>query len=88
MITKRIQFHETTWVIMQKSGGFDGGIYYTEAVQIEPTPFTVLSITRDKKTQCSTIWVWNDGVMDGDSVDLINVPNGVYKQINDEDNDG
>lgn len=83
----KIQFHEKTWVLKRDvKGDFCGGVENISAALIKPIPFDVISVTRDKKTQCSTIYVWNDGCLDGgDSVYLINVPNGTYKQISDED---
>ena len=83
-MTKRIQFHKRTWVLKQHGGGF-AGIYDIKAVEIEPVPFDVLSISKDEKTQSSIIHIWSQNAMDGYNTYLINVPNGVYKQINDED---
>jgi len=80
---KKIQFYRKTWVLKQHGGGF-AGIYNTTAVEIEPIPFDVLSISRDEKTQSSTIHVWSQNAMDGYNTYLINVPNGVYKEINEE----
>lgn len=86
----QIQFHKPTWVLKSEGGGFDGR-YNTKAVEIDSIPFGVLSVDKDKKTQCSRIHVWSDGCMDGDNLFLINVPNGLFKQIHetrdfDEDN--
>ena len=79
----KIQFHELTWVLKQEGGGFDGH-YTTKATQINPVPFGVLSVEKDKKNQCSRIHVWSDGAADGNNSFLINVPNGLFKQIHDE----
>ena len=76
----KIQFHEPTWVLKQEGGGLSG-IYNTKATMIEPIPFGVLSVDRDKKTQCSRIHVWSDGFCDGKNCFLINVPNGLFKEI-------
>jgi len=79
----KIQFHERTWVLKQEGGGF-GGHYSTRAAQIDPVPFGVLSVEKDKKAQCSRIHVWSDGATDGNNCFLVNVPNGLFKQIHDE----
>lgn len=76
----QIQFHKPTWVLKQEGGEF-AGIYNTKATMIEPIPFGVLSVDRDKKTQCSRIHVWSDGFCDGKNCFLINVPNGTFKEI-------
>ena len=44
----------------------------------------VLSVEKDKKAQCSRIHVWSDGAADGNNSFLINVPNGLFKQIHGE----
>lgn len=79
----KIQFHEATWVLKEEGGGFDGH-YNTSAIQIPPGPFEVLSVKRDKKKQCSEIHVWSDGCCDGSNCYLINVANGLFKEIHDE----
>lgn len=77
----KIQFHKPTWALLQYTlDGFTGETK-VEAVEILPEPFEVLAIDRDKKTQCSEIWVGSDNCADGDSWWLINVPNGLFKQV-------
>ena len=78
----KIQFIEETWVLKQEGGGFCGR-YNTKAALIKPEPFGVLKVTKDKHKQCSDIWVWSDGFCDGTNCFLINVPNGLFKQIED-----
>lgn len=80
----KIQFYEKTWVLKQEGGGIDGH-YNTKASLLDPVPFGVLSVSKDKKKGCSSIHVWSDGMMDGDNCYLINVPNGLFKQIHGED---
>jgi len=81
----KIQFKERTWVLKEETVcGFTGHTA-VKATQIDPEPFGVLSVTRDKKTQCSQIWVWSDGAADGANYWLVNVPNGLFKEIHDED---
>ena len=79
----KIQFHKRTWVLKREGGGFVGR-YNTRASEIDPIPFGVLSVEKDKKTQCSRIHVWSDGACDGQNCFFINVPNGLFKQIHDE----
>lgn len=76
----KIQFIEKTWVLQKTCEGFDGD-YCVKAIQIKPVPFEVMSITKDKKKQCSDILVGSDGWCDGSSYYLINVPNGLFKQV-------
>jgi hypothetical protein len=77
-----IEFIEHTWVIKEYSGGFDGEILKRELVQITGnTPCRVLEVQKDKKKQCSRIFVWSDGMADGNRCHFINVPNGLFKQI-------
>lgn len=80
----QIQFIEPTWVIKEYNGGFIGGVIKREMVQIASVPFGVLSVNKDKKKQCSRIHVWSDGMCDGKNCFLINVPNGLFKEIHDE----
>lgn len=81
----QIEFHESTWVIKEYSGGFTGGVFKRELIEIPAkTPFGVLSVNRDKKKQCSQIWVWSDGCCDGHRCHLINVANGLFKEIHDD----
>jgi hypothetical protein len=78
----QIEFIEPTWVIKEYSGGFIGRVNHREMSQIGGgIPFGVLSVSRDKKKQCSYIWVWSDGMCDGENCHLINVPNGLFKEI-------
>lgn len=78
----KIEFSEATWVIKEYTGGFNGRVCKRELSEITgKTPFGVLSVDKDKKKQCSTIWVWSDGRCDGDRCYLINVPNGLFKEI-------
>lgn len=76
----QIQFHNPTWVLKQE-GGELSGCYNTKATMVDPVPFGVLSVERDKKTQCSRIHVWSDGFLDGRNCFFINVPNGLFKEI-------
>lgn len=76
----KIQFHEDTWVLKSEGGGF-GGHYNIRATKLVNVPFGVLFVEKDKKTQYSQIHVWSDGCIDGDNCFLINVPNGLFKQI-------
>jgi hypothetical protein len=80
---KQIQFYEDTWCLKKEGGGFDG-YYNTKAVLIAPEPFNVLSIYRDKKRGFSDIHVWSDGCMDGRNYYLINVPNGLFREISND----
>jgi hypothetical protein len=86
-MTKKIKFHEPTWVLYRQvfSEGFTGTNQTVTAKLVKPEIFNVLSITRSKKTQASDIHVWssNNGA-NSDHIYLINVPNGVYKEINEE----
>ena len=77
----KIQFYKPCWVIISDNEGFAGDSS-VRAAYIEDTPFSVIRVDRDKKTQCSQIYVWNDGSLDGRRVYLINVPNGLFKQVN------
>ena len=79
----KIQFYEATWVLKQEGGGLSGH-YNTRATMIAPISFGVLSVEKNKKTQCSRIHVWSDGCIDGDNCFLINVPNGLFREIHDE----
>ncbi len=81
----KIQFYEQTWVLKQEGGGINGH-YETRATLLYPVPFGVLSVSKDKKKGRSTIHVWSDGCIDGDNCFLINVPNGLFKQIHNENN--
>ncbi len=78
--SKKIQFYEDTWCLKKEGGGFCGH-YNTLAVLIAPEPFNVLYIYRDKKRGFSDIHVWSDGAMDGTNYYLVNVPNGLFKEI-------
>lgn len=78
--SKKIQFYEDTWCLKKEGGGFSGH-YSTKAVLIAPEPFNVLYIYRDKKRGFSDIHVWSDGAMDGENYYLLNVPNGLFKEI-------
>jgi hypothetical protein len=84
-MTNKIQFYKRTWVLKQHGGGF-AGIYNTTAVEIDPVSFDVLSVKKDEKTQASTIHVWSQNAMDGYNTYLINVPSGMFKEVNDEKN--
>ena len=78
----QIEFIEPTWVIKEYYGGFDGSLRKREMANVlGSTPFGVLSVDRDKKKQCSKIRVWSDGLADGNSCYLINVPNGLFRQV-------
>lgn len=44
----KIQFYEKTWVLKQEGGGIDGH-YNTKASLLDPVPFGVLSVSKDKK---------------------------------------
>lgn len=76
----KIKFNTATWVLKQEGGGISGH-YQTRATLIDPVEFGVLSVTKDKKGQCSKIHVWSDGCTDGMNCFLINVPNGLFKII-------
>ena len=82
----KIKFNEATWVLKQEGGGFSGD-YQTRATLIDPIEFGVLSISKDKSHQCSKIHVWSDGCNDGQNCFLINVPNGLFKIIQDPEVD-
>jgi len=82
----KIKFHTATWVLKQEGGGF-GGHYQTRATLIDPVEFGVLSVTKDKNGQYSKIHVWSDGCVDGMNCFLINVPNGLFKIIQDSELD-
>jgi hypothetical protein len=76
-----IQFYETSWVLEKRTGGFAGDSKVT-AVQVTSLhAIPVRGITRSKKKQCSDIFWSDDGCMDGYQVHLINVPNGLFKQL-------
>ena len=84
----KIRFHEPTWVLYRQvfSEGFTGTHQTVTAKLVKPIVFNVLSIARSKKTQASDIHVWSsDTGANSDHIYLVNVPNGLYKQINDED---
>jgi hypothetical protein len=86
-MSKKIKFHEPTWVLCKQvfSEGFSGTNETVTAKLIKPVVFNVLSITRSKKTQASDIYVWNsDNGANSDRIYLINVPNGMFKEVNDE----
>lgn len=77
----KIKFHKRTWVLMEYTTcGFTGATA-VKAIEVKPEAFGVLSVNKDKKTQCSRIWVASDGCCDGNNWWLINVPNGLFKQV-------
>lgn len=78
----KIQFIEPTHVIYKKIGGFTGDCQRFEVKEIMPEIFEVKSIEKSKPKQCSDIYLGNDGCCDGFAFYLINVPNGLFKQIN------
>jgi hypothetical protein len=84
-----IKFHEPTFVLEQKGGGFMG-LYETKAIQIKPVPFEVISVETPPKTLTGrkpdycNILVWSDGCIDGDRQYLINVPKVFFEVIEDK----
>lgn len=78
----KIQFIEPTHVICKKIGGFTGYYQRFEVKEIMPEIFEVKSIEKSKIKQCSDIYLGHDGFCDGYSYFLINVPNWIFKQIN------
>lgn len=81
----KIMFHEPTWVIKQEGGGF-AGQYRTVAVQVKgKTEFGVLSVENHKKQGYSNIWVWSDNCADGQNCHFLNVPNALFKRVEDEE---
>lgn len=80
----KIQFVKPCWVIKKiESGGFDSE-EKVKAIFIEDKPFEIEKINKDKNLQASDIFVENIGGCGGESIWLINVPNGMFKIINDE----
>ena len=80
-----IEFIETAYVLKQYCGGFSGRCNTPEVTEIyKGIPFGVLSVTKNKKTQCSKIHIWSDGLCDGHSCYLINVPNGLFREIHND----
>ena len=77
----KIQFHKPTWCLMKYTVCGFSGTTAVKAIEIKPEEFGVLSVSKDKKSQCSKIWVASDGCCDGDNWWLINVPNGLFKQV-------
>lgn len=80
----KIQFTECTWVLKRTSGQ---DFYYdnVEAIEVLPEIFEVKSINKSKTKQCSDIYIGNDGYIPGNHYHLINVPNGLFKQVNDNE---
>lgn len=81
----KIQFLEPTRVIYLKTGGFLGNLSQFDVKEIMPEIFEVKSIKKDKHKQCSEIYLGSDSACDGYSYYLINVPNGLFKQVNDNE---
>ena len=75
----KIQFLEPTRVIYLKTGGFLGKLSRFDVKEIMPEIFEV------KHKQCSVIYLCSDAACDGYSYYLINVPNGLFKQVNDNE---
>lgn len=79
-----IKFHQETWALKQRSGGFDSECV-TRAILISPKWFQIESISTNEAAGYSDILVESDGdYMDGRSTRLINVPNSLFKIKPDE----
>lgn len=77
----KIQFIEPTWVL-KKESGVDYDFDKITAIELMPEVFEVKSINRDKHRQCSDIYLGCDNWVHATHYNLINVPNGLFKQIN------
>lgn len=77
----KIQFIEDCWILKRETVcGFTGNTV-VKSTFVKSEPFDVLSINKNKHKQCSDIHVWSDGHRDGKNLWLINVPNGMFKQL-------
>jgi hypothetical protein len=83
----KIQFYKPTWCLSQHTtDGFDG-TFTIQASKISSEPFDAIKVERYKKEGYSNIHVSSDMYVDGFNCYLINVPNGLFRELHDADTD-